>query len=301
MTIQFKHYKEEDFIRVISFIKDIFGKWPVGYVFLPARWEYIIFHPNVLPLKKEGLFEKCGLWEENGKIVGFAHFESQVGEVYLDVDPDYKFLYSDMIQYAENNLYEIKEDGQKYIEFHVTESNETLKSLLVEKGYFLDLSYSEVYYGCSIPANLSVPDQPEGLSLRSVIKKVDDERRLRILWRGFDHAGEPDPNDLWMSEYMQSAPGYDPFLNVVIENEDGNFVAYAGFWFDEFNRVAYVEPVCVDPEYRRMGLATIALTEGLRRCKTLGAESVYVASDANVYKSLGFSHVNTNSTWAKKW
>jgi len=239
------------------------------------------------------------LWEEEGAIIGVAHFESELGEVYLDVDPDYTFLYPDMVEYAEANLFEVKEDGRKCIEFHVHESNESLKGLLTQRGYSLDSTLYEVYSGRPILDDLASPKVPEGLSLRNIRKKEDDERRLRILWRGFDHDGEPNPEDLWKSDYMQSAPGYDPSLNIVLENSEGNFVAYAGFWYDDLNKAAYIEPVCVDPDYRRMGLASIALTEGMRRCRQLGAERVYVVSDAGFYKSLGFSPISTNYSWLK--
>lgn len=300
MRIECRHYKEDDFIRVRDFLKNIFGKWSIGHVFMPARWEYIVFHPNIVPLKQAGVFEQIGLWEEDGEIVAVAHFESELGEVYLDVDSNYTFLYSEMIDYAEANLYEIKEDGRKIIEFHVDESNETLKALLEERGYLRDAALYEVYSGRSILDELPDLKLPEGLHVKNIRKKEDDGRRLRVLWRGFDHAGEPDPKDLWKSGYMQSAPGYDPSINIVIENEEGNFVAYAGFWYDHLSRTAYIEPVCVDPDYRRMGLASIALTEGMRRCRLLGAENVYVASDAGLYKSLGFSQVSISYSWLKQ-
>lgn len=299
MTIQVRHYKEEDLEIVINFLKDIFKKWSVGEVFVPARWEYIVYHPNTLSLKKAGGFDKCGLWEEDGKIVGFAHFESELGEVYLDLDPLYTFLYPEMIEYAENHLFEIKEDGRKCIEFHVPETNELLKSLLKDRGYSIDSSMYEVYSEYHIPDNLIFPQLPEGLTLRNIQKEVDDERRLRILWRGFNHTGEPNRNNLWESDYMQSAPGYEPSLNIVIENEEGHIVAYAGFWFDGLNSVAYIEPVCVDPDFRHRGLAAIALIEGIRRCKQRGAESVYVASNLSLYMSLGFSVSNTSYSWLK--
>ncbi len=48
--------------------------------------------------------------------MGSAHFESELGEVYLDVDPEYTLLYPDMIKYAEEDIFEIKEDGRKCIE-----------------------------------------------------------------------------------------------------------------------------------------------------------------------------------------
>jgi ribosomal protein S18 acetylase RimI-like enzyme len=44
---------------------------------------------------------------------------------------------------------------------------------------------------------------------------------------------------------------------------------------DHTNSIANVEPVCTDPDYRRMGLGTAVVLEGIRRC---GAEGAAIAT-----------------------
>ena len=70
----------------------------------------------------------------------------------------------------------------------------------------------------------------------------------------------------------------DENLNVVVEAPGGNFVSYCGMWFEPVNRIAYVEPVATDPDYRRMGLGRAAVLEGVRRCGERGATVAYVGT-----------------------
>ncbi len=92
---------------------------------------------------------------------------------------------------------------------------------------------------------------------------------------------------------MQSAPNFRKDLNIVAEAPDGNFAAYAGFWFEGTNRYAYVEPVATDSDYRRLGLGRAVVLEGIRRCAELGATIAYVGSDQPFYLSFGFKVLYT--------
>ncbi|WP_367362535.1 GNAT family N-acetyltransferase [Mesotoga sp.] len=51
----------------------------------------------------------------------------------------------------------------------------------------------------------------------------------------------------------------------------------AGFctiWYDDVTRTGYYEPVGVVPEYHKRGLGKAMLTEGLRKLKRMGGESI---------------------------
>jgi predicted N-acetyltransferase YhbS len=87
---------------------------------------------------------------------------------------------------------------------------------------------------------------------------------------------------------MLSAPHLNSYLHTVAENQDGEYVAYCGSWYDQKTDYAYIEPVCTIPEYRKKGLGRVVLLESLKRCYSLGAKKTYVISDDYFYKSLGF-------------
>jgi predicted N-acetyltransferase YhbS len=71
-------------------------------------------------------------------------------------------------------------------------------------------------------------------------------------------------------------------------------------WYEPVNRFAYVEPVATDPDYRRKGLGTAAVLEGIRRCGELGATVAFVGSGNPFYKSMGFSEIYTEFVWDKR-
>ena len=58
---------------------------------------------------------------------------------------------------------------------------------------------------------------------------------------------------------------YDPTLDLAVEDADGRVTGYALFWFDHTTRVGLLEPMRVEDEYQRRGLARMLLTNGLDR------------------------------------
>jgi len=85
---------------------------------------------------------------------------------------------------------------------------------------------------------------------------------------------------------------------VVIENDAGEYVCYAGMWWTPDNHLAYMEPLCTVPEYRNMGLASAALTEHYRRLKLLGATHMTGGSNP-FYEKLGFDPMVHWTYWEK--
>lgn len=58
-------------------------------------------------------------------------------------------------------------------------------------------------------------------------------------------------------------------------------------WWVPQNRLAYMEPLCTIPEYRKLGLAAAALTRHYHRMKALGAK--YMTGGNNeFYQKLGY-------------
>ena len=85
---------------------------------------------------------------------------------------------------------------------------------------------------------------------------------------------------------------YDPTLDLAVEDADGRVAGYALFWFDHSTLVGLLEPMRVEDEYQRRGLARMLLTNGLDRLARKGARRLKVGfeTDAarNLYLSAGF-------------
>jgi predicted N-acetyltransferase YhbS len=85
---------------------------------------------------------------------------------------------------------------------------------------------------------------------------------------------------------------YDPTLDLGVEDEDDRIVGYALFWLDLTTRVGLLEPMRVEDDYQRRGLARMLLTNGLDRLARKGARRLKVGfeTDAarNLYLGAGF-------------
>jgi predicted N-acetyltransferase YhbS len=58
-----------------------------------------------------------------------------------------------------------------------------------------------------------------------------------------------------------------------------------------------LEPVGTIPEFRRKGLAFWLIDEGERRVSKLGARKLYVGSDQDFYRAIGFKVVIRQNLW----
>ena len=262
---------------------------------LQPRWEYMHHHPLIRGLD----LRRIGLWEADGEIVGVVHPEHRKGTVYLELDPQHTDLGAEMLHYAEENL-AATPDGARTLRIFIHDADEALQQAATETGYAQDGAYEELSR-FEIPTPLAKPPVPQGFRLASLANDDDPWKVHRLLWRGFDHEGEPPPDGIADREFMQSAPGFRKDLNIVVVAPDGGFVSYCGMWYEPRHRIAYVEPVATDPEFRRLGLGEAAVLEGIRRCGREGATVAYVGTAMPFYLSLGFRRIGRFSVWRRSW
>lgn len=117
-------------------------------------------------------------------------------------------------------------------------------------------------------------------------------------------SGTPHPmrhrNGDAVEERLRQCPLYDPGLDLAVETVDGSVAGYSLYWFDPTTKVGLVEPVRVEDEYQRRGLARAMLTAGIERLAQKGAERVkisYISEAAGaLYKGVGFKPTST-ATW----
>jgi len=79
---------------------------------------------------------------------------------------------------------------------------------------------------------------------------------------------------------------YDPELDLAVEAADGQAAGYALFWFDPVTEVGMVEPMRVEDEYQRRGLARAMLSAGLDRLAKRGARRLKVGYGTDVARGL---------------
>ena len=81
-------------------------------------------------------------------------------------------------------------------------------------------------------------------------------------------------------------PDYKPDLDIVVLSPDKRLVAFCVCWFDENSMTGHVEPLGCHKDFRQYGLGRVALSEGLRRLQTIGAQNIFIETDN--YRSTAF-------------
>ena len=296
MSIEIRSYKGlEDFKKIGHFLIETYqpGEKPGNW--LQPRWEYMHYHPDL----DESALSRIGVWEDDGNIVGIAHYEGQPGEVYFQIHPDFTHLKSIMLKYAENHLYARLDDGRGYVRAYINDFDIEFESIAEQQGYKKEENAPELISQFTITHPLPTIGLPDGFRLISLHDDNDLNKVHRVLWRGFNHPGEPPEEGIEWRRKMQSAPNFRRDLNIVVEAPDGSFVSYCGMWYEESNEIAYVEPVATDPDYRRMGLGTAAVLEGIRRCGELGATVAFDGAVQTFYTAMGFEKSFVRYPWTK--
>ena len=144
---------------------------------------------------------------------------------------------------------------------------------------------------------IAAPHLPDGYRVRG-FEPGDLDARVEA------HRSAFAPSRVVPESYLQvqRLPSYDPELDVVVEAPDGRIAAYCLAWLDEENRAGELEPVGTHAEFRRLGLASAACTEALRRLHARGAEVCIVGSRPDgpaeaLYRSIGFAPVMDWLVW----
>lgn len=266
------------------------GNW-----FQPT-WEYMHSHPSL----DESALAKIALWEDDEKTVGAVHYESVLGEAFFEIHRDYTHLKPEMLDYAERNLWGETENGERFLHAFINDFDPEFASLAKSRGYELVPRHARPMSQFTIPQSFRPAlHLPDGFRITSLAEKNDLEKIHRVLWRGFNHPGEPPDDGLAGRKKMQSGPHFRKDLTIVAQAPNGDFVSFCGMWYEATNQFAYVEPVATDPAFRRMGLGRAAVLEGIRRCGDLGATVAYVGSTQPFYQSLGFRRIFTSNCWRK--
>lgn len=135
----------------------------------------------------------------------------------------------------------------------------------------------------------AVPTLPEGFVLTDRTQRRDAPHPLR-----------PRNGDR-VSQRLEQCPLYDPALDLAVETADGRVAGYSLYWLDPVTKVGLVEPVRIEDEFQRRGLARVMLCAGIDRLVTRGTQRVKVSYEtdaaATLYQGVGFEPNSTTTWW----
>lgn len=230
------------------------------------------------------------IWEDAGGIVAFCYYEINPGQAYFNLKKGYECLIPEMITYAEQNMKSV--EGKLICNIYSTQT--AFADELRKRGYKKTEAYPVHIYDLSKPL---IHPLPEGFRFVSG-NELDLMSLTRMIWRAFG-------NDEWANKdatgaYMQHAsPHQTKSLDVVIAASNGDYACFAGMWLVPEVHLAYLEPLCTAPEYRRRGLASAALSELSRRTIKLGATHM-TGGAIPFYKKIGYDAMSYTELWEKE-
>lgn len=294
----------DDYNKIMDFLREIYLEKDTQYCWLPQRWEYAEHFIKYLNIERGGedWQKSIGLWEQDGRIVGICNGEEGFN-AYLQVRPGFDRLTDEMLDFAEETIASVNPDGKKNLAVWSTESNSYLNERLTSRGYTRGEDGS--YFNSRNLDKDYVPELPEGYSFTDATEVKDALARYRVVNRAFNPDAEI-PQVLPGSFLkMEKAPLFRPDLEIMIQYQDGTLVSFCVVWYDEGTGTAMFEPVGTHPDYQRLGLGRAMLLEGLRRLKAIGAKCAYVESYGDdrkaFYNSAGFETFDEDWFWPKEF
>jgi len=298
MTIKFRNYTSEpgftdDFHCVRQFLVRLNAKNPIQYGFEWGRWEWGFS----LDFQDTSNLSKIGLWEEDGEIIALAAYEDRLGSAYFCVSPGYQFLKAEMLQYASEHL----RDSENKFKALIYNSDREFQRIAAEQG-FKPTQDTEPNAVLDIDVDSIAYVLPPGYALISLADGFDLFKFHSVLWKGFNHEGDPPSSkeDLESRRRNISGPHLNPALCILAVAPNGEYASYCGTWFDKDTEYALVEPVATHPDYRRLGLGRAVVLEAVKRCGNLGAKQAYVGSAQQFYYQIGFHPIPAGTFWEQR-
>lgn len=292
MKYRFCRFDDSCYEKVHRFLIDLSEESRKHINWNWARWEWMYFHPDF----DNSLSEKIGLWYCGDEIAGTAIYDHYLGEGFFAVRRGYEELKGDIVAYMLENFSD--ENG---LGIAVNDDDSDTASLMLSCG-FKPCEQAENVLELSLDGFDFTGELSGNLKFCNLDVKNDILKHHRLLWKGFDHEGEPptDEEILGKQRNMLSAPNLEPQIHIAVENENSEYVAYCGLWYDKRTDYAYVEPVCTVPDYRGQGLAKTVIKKALKCAYNMGAKKAYVISDLEFYRRTGFiQHSHYTFYWYK--
>jgi ribosomal protein S18 acetylase RimI-like enzyme len=251
-----------------------------------------------------GFAEHTFLWTRDGEVFGWALTEGGNVDVYflpeLRGSPEAAAMYG----WAEQRMAETAApDGNPAVRFNgVSEKDQMVISYLEGRG-FSPAQRCLVHH--SIPLeNLLEPEPPPGYTVRGMAGEHEAVSRARASRAAFQ---SDKPWEDYLERYLRftRSPVYDPELEVVAADRDGEIGAFAICWVDPVSKIGLFEPVGTHPDHQRRGLGRAVLCEGLRRMAARGMRRAEVCAYSDnpaalaLYRSVGLERDGNLLTYVK--
>ncbi|AUD64628.1 hypothetical protein BK011_02635 [Tenericutes bacterium MZ-XQ] len=302
-----KAYQENDFLRIRDFLKRTYHEEDRHHNWLIDRWNFTRYVGQVMHNTVEVWPATVGIFENaEGSILAVVNSEGEV----VNRDAGHAFFQFENIDFSDENLlsmikhaethFPIVKDGISKLYMHIGPDQLRFKALITELGY-KQTGYKEFL------SMIEIDDRHE-VELPEVYKIVDSTIFTDGM-KGFAHGkafgyykgDTPDDDDSMLAfRSLRNAPDYDETLDLAVLDPNGEIAAFAGFWYDDQNQIGILEPLGTVPKHRKLGLAKALIYEGMNRLLKKGAHKLYVGSNQEAYKKIGFKELYYQEIWLKE-
>lgn len=238
----------------------------------------------------------CRFWLDGDKVVGFVFHENPVTSLHFVLRPGYEVLAEELVAYAGGMFSAAIGETELVlnpVQTALIAAAEKQGWTLVEREreYRLDMTKASLDYELPAGYHFVAPGEADALKL------------AKCTWSGFNEWEQgpfrdwdkPDKSDwnphkafLDVQSGLMAPPPHSTYEhNVIIANEAGEYVCYAGMWWVPENGLAYMEPLCTALQYQHKGLASAALTVHYRKFKALGGK-VLTGGGSEFYRKIGY-------------
>jgi hypothetical protein len=101
MSIINRPYQHEtDYKKVSEFLINHYLPGNADGNWLEPEWEYANFHPML----DQDHMHLWRIWEDDGEMVAFTHYEWRMGECFMQFHPNYRYLREELLDYTEKFL-----------------------------------------------------------------------------------------------------------------------------------------------------------------------------------------------------
>ena len=235
MSVTFRNYRNntfygEDYNNVRNFLIDLDSSY---YPFGLWDWVMTFYDTGVEWADPIGL-EKIGIWENNGKIIAIAVYETNLGSAFLLAFKEYEYLKEEMLIYAKENL---SKDGKFRV--LILDGDLHMQNIVSQYNFF---PTQDKWWDLIFPIELekikyTLPD-------RYKITSLKDDFNLfqygQVCWKGFDHETKGEgPFYLYWEKHSErykklwNRPNVDLNLKIFVQAPNGDFVSHCGMWYDK--------------------------------------------------------------------
>jgi ribosomal protein S18 acetylase RimI-like enzyme len=266
--------------------------WPLNWTFARLdNWRYASWDRT-----DDEFRQLAHLWRDGGRLVGFTILEGPDDWLTLQVRPEARDGEPAMLDWAEAHFRGTRAE----LELLCADDDRRRMALLAARGY-TDRGPAENTRAYDPTWPRDRVTLPPGYILSDLATFTDSAAYCQLERVAFNN----DYIDLNWFRGKTAAPGYDPWLHVIVLSPEGAPVAVAHGWADEATGTAEIDPVATHPDHRRLGLAQAAIIEAFRRLAARGVGTTWISSGPEpnpsnlLYESLAPTHTWHYRRWAR--